>query len=485
MKINKLLMVTMWSLISLPMIAQKKPMVQKGYRIEVKFRSTPKDTLFYLVSYFGDRRVKVDSVVAKMNQRNRFVFKGDSSLPSGIYLVVNQRRMQLFEFVVDKSQQFSVELDTVNPIQSIVVKNSPETELFYRYLKGLTSLQDSVREVEKVLDYASQTQNKELFASKYSEYVAKIQQVDKYTYTFVEKHPQEIIGKALRMNREIEIPELPTLADGSKDSTWGWMYYKAHYWDNVDLTDARLIRTPVFGVKITEFFDKLISQHPDSVSKEIDLFMAKTRPSKDMFRYMLTWFTDRYQQSTVVGHDAIFVHMVETYFMNNDAPWMSENMVRIYTKRAAQLKSLLIGAKIPELVMADTSDTNYLSSYETGTKYTILWFWDPDCAHCVVETPKLIDFYHQYKDSLDVEVFAVSLDRDMERWKKYIREHKLDWINVGGEKANLDYVMTFDIMATPVIYVFDDKKRIIAKNIPIENLKELFERYDNIFKSKK
>jgi thiol-disulfide isomerase/thioredoxin len=170
--------------------------------------------------------------------------------------------------------------------------------------------------------------------------------------------------------------------------------------------------------------------------------------------------------------------------MNNDAPWLSENMMRVYTKRAAQLKSLLIGAKIPELVMADTSDLNYLSSYETGAKYTILWFWDPDCAHCVVETPKLVDFYHQYKDSIGVEVFAVSLDRDLERWKKYIREHHLDWINVGGEKANIDYTMVFDIVATPLIYVFDNQKRIIAKNIPVEKLKELFERYERLINDK-
>lgn len=485
MRMNRLILLVFLSLVILPSFAQKKPIVQKGHKIEVKLRSTPKDTLFYMISYYGNRKVKVDSAYTTANQRNKFVFNGDSTLPAGIYLVVNQRRMQLFEFIIDKSQHFSVELDTLNPIKSIVVKNSPETALFYKYLKELNSLQDSVRDVEKVLDYANQTQNKELFTSKYTEYVAKIQKVDKYTYDFVEKHPNEIIGKALRMNREIEIPELPTLADGTKDSTWGWLYYKNHYWDNTDLTDARLIRTPVFGSKITSFFDNLISQHPDSIAKEIDLFLVKAHPSKDMTRYMLTWFTDRYQQSTVVGHDAVFVHLVERYFMSGEAPWMTENMLRIYTKRAAQLKSLLIGAKIPELVMADTAGVELLSSYHTGSKYTILWFWDPDCAHCVVETPKLLEFYHQYKSSIGVEVYAVSLDRDLERWKKYVRDNQLDWINVGGEKANIDYTMVFDIVATPVIYVFDDQKRIIAKNIPIENLKELFERYDRIFNQKK
>jgi peroxiredoxin len=162
---------------------------------------------------------------------------------------------------------------------------------------------------------------------------------------------------------------------------------------------------------------------------------------------------------------------------------MSENMLRILTKRAAQLKSLLIGAKIPELVMQDTSGTS-LSSYKTGTKYTIIWFWDPDCSHCVVETPKLLEFYKQFKDSLDVEVYAVSLNSDLNLWKKYIRENNLTWINVGGEKANIDYAMVFDLVATPVAYIIDEQKRIIAKNIPVESIKSIILRYEEITKKR-
>ena len=465
--------------------AQKKtsPNVPKGYQIEVKLKGTPQDTLFYLVSYYGDRRIKIDSAITTSSRRNYFVFSADTLLPSGVYLVVNQRRMQLFELIIDKSQRFSVEADTVNTIKTIIVRNSPETQLFFDYLKGLTIRQDSVREIEKVLDYAQETKNQELFNKQYTDYVQKINRVNEYTTSFIKNHPKEFFAKILKMNRDIEMPPLPTLADGSKDSTWGWHYYKNHYWDNIDLTDARMVRTPVFGNKITVFFDELIHQHPDSISVEIDTFLLKTRSSKEMFRYMLTWLTDRYQKSTVVGHDAVFVRLVEEYYMNGDASWMSENMLRIYTQRAAQLKSILIGAKIPELIMPDTTGT-LLSNYLTGTKFTIMWFWDPDCTHCAVETPKLLDFYHKYKDSLSVSVYAVSLDKDLDRWKKYIRDNNLDWINVGGEKANIDYAMVFDIMATPAIYVFDDKMRIIAKNIPVENILEVIRRYEELFKVK-
>jgi hypothetical protein len=56
---------------------------------------------------------------------------------------------------------------------------------------------------------------------------------------------------------------------------------------------------------------------------------------------------------------------------------------------------------------------------------------------------------------------------------------------VGGEKANIDYTMVFDLVATPVVFVFDERKRIIAKNIPVENIKEILLRYEDLIKNRK
>ncbi len=483
--IKKIVLILIFVTITYHGVAQKKNKDNRmGYEIDVKLKSTPPDTMFYLISYYGEFRLKIDSAYSKPTQRDRFKFKGDTILPSGIYLIVNQRKIQLVEFVVDKSQKLYLEFDTLNTISNVIVKYSPETQLFYTYLKTLTSKQDSVREIEKVLDYAHQTQNRDLFDQKYPEYVKRIELTNEYTASFVNEHPQELIAKVLKMNRDIEMPPLPSNPDGTKDSTWGWYYFKSHYWDNVDLVDVRMYRTPVFGSKLKTFFQDVIYQHPDSINSEVDHFLLKTNPSKEMTKIIITWFLDYYQQSQMVMHEAVFVHLVEKYVLNDFTPWMSDNMKRIFTKRAAQLKSIIIGSKIPELVMEDTSGV-LLSNYNTGSKYTIMWFWDPDCTHCAIETPKLLDFYHSYGRLHGVEVFSVSLDSDMNRWKTYIKEHNLDWINVGGAKANIDYVMTFDVISTPVIYVFDHNKRIIAKNIPIENLKEVIEKYEQIFNFKK
>jgi hypothetical protein len=55
----------------------------------------------------------------------------------------------------------------------------------------------------------------------------------------------------------------------------------------------------------------------------------------------------------------------------------------------------------------------------------------------------------------------------MAKMKNFIRKHKLTgWINVNGPRAlTKPYADLYDIYSTPVIYVLDEKKAIIAKRI--------------------
>ena len=144
----------------------------------------------------------------------------------------------------------------------------------------------------------------------------------------------------------------------------------------------------------------------------------------------------------------------------------------------------MIGAKAPELIMPDTNNV-FLSFYHIQKNYTLLWFWDPDCGHCKVETPKLRDYYNKYKDSLNLEVFAVSMDQDLERWKKFIRDNQLTWINVGGNTANIDFHKVYDLYSTPVLYVLDKDKKIIAKRIAVGDLEDFFLQYQKVIENRK
>jgi len=123
------------------------------------------------------------------------------------------------------------------------------------------------------------------------------------------------------------------------------------------------------------------------------------------------------------------------------------------------------------------------SMYDIKNKYTILFIFDPDCAHCKEETPKLVSFYDKKK--FDVEVYAVSADTSMAKMRDYIREMKMKWITVNGPRTYVGpYQDLYDAVTTPSLYVIDDKKKIIAKKVPAEKLEDFFAQYEKFQKAK-
>jgi len=103
-----------------------------------------------------------------------------------------------------------------------------------------------------------------------------------------------------------------------------------------------------------------------------------------------------------------------------------------------------------------------------------LVFWDVDCSHCKVEIPKLQEVYHKLlAEKKDVKAFCVYTQYDYEKYKKYIDEKKLDWINVFDAVHFNNLRDKYDIYSTPVIYVLDRDKMIKAKRIDVENIPDI------------
>ena len=121
--------------------------------------------------------------------------------------------------------------------------------------------------------------------------------------------------------------------------------------------------------------------------------------------------------------------------------------------------------------MVDTSG-NRVSLYDVKAKYTVVIFWDHGCGHCKKEVPKLSDIYKTKLKQKGVEVYAIETENKPDEWKKFIREHQLEWINV-NEPDDYNRAVTkkfYDIYSTPVIYLLDENKIIKAKRIDTEQL---------------
>jgi thiol-disulfide isomerase/thioredoxin len=170
-----------------------------------------------------------------------------------------------------------------------------------------------------------------------------------------------------------------------------------------------------------------------------------------------------------MGFDEVFVHLAVKYYLSNDAYWADSTLKAKIEERVKKIEPNLLHKRAYNLQMQDSNYvTHDLDSVKA--KYTVVVFWDPTCSHCKVEIPKLVALYDSIKSN-GVEVYAVGIESDLNEWKKFIREKKLDWLNVTDMYNKTKFRDYYDIYSTPVIFLLDENKKFIAKRLDVETLR--------------
>jgi len=466
---------------------QKKGKNKESQGYEIKFiLDGLKDTMLYFAKYYGDQNYIHDTLYLSKKEPYTYISKQKTPIPRGFYILANQNKVKMIDIVIDSSQSFVVKTTKLNPdapdVQSnVTFINSPENTAMNLFFSTMSRFQRQIltlgSEIKK--EESSENPNAALIETKKMERRLYQDSMMTFRTNFLEANKHTLFGKAQKFTQEIDVPPPPVMPDGSIDSNFGYYYYINHYWDNMDFSDPALVTIPqgVFADKLKIYFDEVVPPLVDSVIKYADILVEKSKNTPELFRYFVVYITSKYERSQYVSHDAVFVHMVLNYYAKGLCPWTDEAVLERMVTHAQKLEPILIGKRAPELYMADTAGV-FHSNYESKRKYTIMWFWDLNCGHCKTATPKLLEFYNREKDSLNFEVFSICINNDLEKWKQAIIEKQLPWINVGGNRMNIDYRVVYDVSTTPILFVLDREKRIIVKKIGVEELENFLRNYE-------
>ena len=157
--------------------------------------------------------------------------------------------------------------------------------------------------------------------------------------------------------------------------------------------------------------------------------------------HLAAYLFNAYWATGEPAYDPVMLHLYDKY----DLPCCLGDRARVAKRKMDVARKLAPGAQIPELTAYDIDGKQH-STNEIQTKYTVLWFWDPDCDHCQEQTPILHDLYQEKADELNFEVFAVEVNDDYPRWTAFSEKHGLnDWINLStsmGETSE-DFIEIF------------------------------------------
>jgi thiol-disulfide isomerase/thioredoxin len=446
---------------------------QPGHSVSLTIQGAY-ETKIKLAFHLGDKQYIKDSLITDKNGKGRFT--GSEKLSPGVYMIVFPTNT-FFEFLADEDQHFDISCSLNDPVSTLAFRGSDENTRFVAYEKKWKSLQEQATAISEKLKKAMPSGNEA--ASLRQQLSEQEQKMKQYLHETADSNKGTLLGAIARSIIPVEsvTPKVPagTVKPDSVSRLWSYLYYKDHFFDNIDFTQPGLIRSPVLGNKLDQFFSQMVIQMPDSINKEADKVLAMSEKQKDMFQYVAVWLFNRYATSEIMGHDGVVVHLADKIYLSGKAPWVSEEYINDLRKRVDRLRPNLIGNKAPELLMNSFAGY-YVSLYDVKADFTILYFWEPDCGHCKEATPILKKYYEGNKAN-GIEVFAVCTHDDREKWEKYIVDNGLVWINGWDPDRLSRFDLLYNVESTPLVYILDKDKTIIAKRLAVEDIAPFIDNY--------
>ena len=460
----------------------------QGYRIEVKLKDFPGDTVT-IGHRFNASYVPKDTTV--LNNKGEGVFEGSEQLPQGMYLLFLPNK-SFFDLLISEDQEFYVANDTGDFVQNIVIKGSDENSLFYDYQRYLKSQSARANEIQKRM---KATESEDEKAGSQEELNALNEEVMAHIEDLISSNKGTFFSKFLLALQDIKVPDPPKDEEGNViDPAFQYKYYKAHYFDNFDISDVRLLRTPFYEQKIMTYIDKVVYQAPDSLIREVDMLIEKSRTDDQLFRYMLITLFNHFAKSQIMGMDGVYIHIAEKYYIP-EAHWSDPEFINKLKERVKKSKPTLIGQIAPDFQMVRVASDHMIAAaddeelknnpyvgtffnlYDIQARFIILYFWEYDCGHCKTATPKLYDVYQRLKEK-DVQVIAMHMlggEEGKVKWINFVNDHGLyDWINCWNP-YDFSYKDMYDVETTPSLYLLDKDKKIIAKKIDPEQTEKIIE----------
>ena len=141
-------------------------------------------------------------------------------------------------------------------------------------------------------------------------------------------------------------------------------------------------------------------------------------------------------------------------------------------KQYAALANLGIGAVAPDFTLNTPEGKPVtMSEYVKGKKLVLIDFWASWCGPCRKEGENVKAIYADYHDK-GFDVLGVSLDNNLEAWKKAIKDDGIVWGQVSDLKRwESPMPELYNFSGIPHLVLVDGEGRIVAKNLRGEALR--------------
>lgn len=133
-----------------------------------------------------------------------------------------------------------------------------------------------------------------------------------------------------------------------------------------------------------------------------------------------------------------------------------------------------IGGTVADIQMPDKNG-KIISLGSINAKVILIDFWGSWCAPCRRESDELNEFYQKYQP-LGFEIYGVGLESEKNAWLKAIEQDKRIWTNVSTfQEFETPTAFDYAVTSLPANVLVDENRKVIAKNLHANELKEKLE----------
>ena len=431
--------------------------------IRLRLTNAPLDGTL-LIGQFMERQYRADSAQI---ENGTLVFQRDEPYPLGHYYVYLSSGIG-FQVIISEDQTFTMEADVNNLASTMKVEGSVDNELLYEALKYEEELQPKFQQLTN--QASSLTSGSTEYEAVIAQRAALIEERKGRLESLYDRAPKSLFTSFKRAGQNPDIREL-NLPNGAPDEEARVADFRYHFWDNVDFSDTRLLRTPVIKNKLERYVKELTPQNADSLIAAADNLLSRTGYQGKFYEFFANWITLQYEpgKTTVMDGEAIHVHMIKNYFTRERATWSDSMTVYGLQQRAETMAHSLIGQQAPDITVPGLNGQGK-RLYDSDKPYLVVFMYNPECDHCIEQTPKLTSLYPRI--SKEVGVYAIALDTEADKWKAFVSNYNMDQFTNVFDPTNRSIISTFYVDNTPELYLIDSDRKIVAKNLKVSQLEE-------------
>lgn len=459
-----------WNLIfilclSFPLISQAK---KNGYFIQAEI-SHVQDSILQLCHYNGrPGLVVIDSIIkVKVGQPCKVKFSTAKNVNGGLYMLLFKNKRSQLELILNDGDSISVAYDFDRPSETAVIKGSQECIDYLDYQKMMQRIGPKFQQLEEQKRQAKTKADSTNAAQRIKELM---NEADQFKAQYANRNPTGFMTKLFKASA---YKEMPATIKGNKEKENEFI--RQYIFEGFDFNDDRLAFTPFLENKLGAYLSA-VPQVADTVNLLSDQLLSRMKKGGELYKLTVDWLVKTQENVKVKFGDDCFIYIVEKYYLNGAANWITDSTRQSYQKKIALLSQNVIGAHASDIHILNKNDqATSLQSIYSAHRYTVLMFWSPSCNHCTDELPKLDSAVASLKK--DIMMVGVDAHNEGNEWKKYIDSHtfKAPWTHLYDPNRKGHFVSDYSVYTTPVLYLINQQGTIVGKRITHNNIKEMID----------